>query len=135
MRARGVTYYVLLCSFRLEMNIYSYSKHRTYGELVKVSIPFWCTITQSIISHLNHTSVLQLFFIFRYFFMKKQTGSKEAGDNQKLIWDIFENEGSVYTMWYQVPLWQIIHRRAIDKSTFQKWADGFWQQYKAIFQS
>lgn len=32
--------------------------------------------------------------------MKKQTGSVEPRDDQKLIWDTFENEGSVYTMWY-----------------------------------
>lgn len=57
-RTRGVIYYVLLCSFRLDVNIYSYSKHRgrwrtgegRYNTLV------YCN-SKSMISHWNHISM------------------------------------------------------------------------------
>lgn len=69
---------------------------------MKVDITLWYTATQSLQYHTGtiHQCKKQNVLYFQILFMKKQTGSVEPRDDQKLIWDTFENEGSVYTMWY-----------------------------------
>lgn len=76
------------------------------GELVKIDTILWYTVTQSLWYHTGTIIGVKskMCFIFRCSFMKKQTGSIEPRDDRKLLWDTFESEGSVYTMWHYVPL-------------------------------
>lgn len=92
--------YVLLYSFRLDMNIYGQSKH---GAKQK-----WDEGGDNTLVHYNSKSIVlnlnlnkdkrQNILQFQIFFMKK-AGSIKPKDNQKLIWDTFENEHTVCTMW------------------------------------